>query len=191
MKTHPTLADFLNLSIGPATDGYLRELALVAIQSRHLAHTVGQPNAYQFSLTDTEVLKGKLIEGRYWVVNNGTVNDQKTELTWMQSPLEGRFTFEVAQQAAKNLNAQKGIAGYADWRVPTQDELFTLVVKGNGSAICQEAFPNTPEWFWTSTPKTANTAAAGAAAEAWIISFKSGIFLSINTFNFNHVRLVR
>lgn len=185
MKTPLALVDFLNLSIGSATDAYLRELALVAIQSRHLAHTVEQLSAYQCSLTEAKAPKGKLIEGRYWVADDGTVTDQKTELMWMQSPLEGTFTFDGAQQAAHNLNARKGFAGHTYWRVPTQDELFTLVVKGNGPFICQEAFPDTPEWFWTSTPQTTN------AAEAWIISFKRGIFLSINKFNFNHVRLVR
>ncbi len=185
MKKVLALTDFLNLNIGSATDAYLRELALVAIESRHLAHTVEQLSAYQRGLTEAEAPKGKLIEGRYWVANDGTVTDQQTSLMWMQSALEGRFTFEAACQAAQNLNAQEGFAGRTDWRMPTQDELFTLVVKGNGPFICQEAFPDTHEWFWTSTPQTTN------AAEALIISFRRGIFLSIRKFNFNHVRLVR
>jgi len=181
MKTPLALVDFLNLSIGHATDTYLRELALVAIQSRHLAEMVEQP-----SLTGTtEVPKGKFVEGRYWVADDGTVTDQKTDFMWMQSPLEGIFTFEVAQRTVKNLNTGQGFAGHTDWRLPTQNELFTLIVKGSGPFICQEAFPNTPEWFWTSTPQIANT------AEAWIISFRRGIFVSINKFNFNYVRLVR
>ena len=186
MKQAPALTDFLNLNIGSATDAYLRELALVAIESRHLAHTLEQHRAYQPSLKGTaEVPKGKFVEGRYWVADDGTVTDQKTELMWMQSPLKGTFTFEVAQRVVKNLNNQRGFSGYIDWRMPTQDELFTLVVKGNGPFICQEAFPDTHEWFWTSTPQTTN------AAEALIISFRRGIFLNINKFNFNHVRLVR
>ena len=185
MKKVLALTDFLNLNIGSATDAYLRELALVAIESRHLAHTVEQLSAYQRGLTEAEAPKGKLIEGRYWVANDGTVTDQQTSLMWMQSALEGRFTFEAACQAAQNLNAQEGFAGRTDWRMPTQDELFTLVVKGNGPFICQEAFPDTHEWFWTSTPQTTN------AAEALIISFRRGIFLSIRKFNFNQVRLVR
>ena len=185
MKKVLALTDFLNLNIGSATDAYLRELALVAIESRHLAHTVEQLSAYQRGLTEAEAPKGKLIEGRYWVANDGTVTDQQTSLMWMQSALEGTFTFDGACQAAKHLNAQEGFAGRTDWRMPSQDELFSLVVEGNGPFICQEAFPDTHEWFWTSTPQTTN------AAEALIISFRRGIFLSIRKFNFNHVRLVR
>lgn len=89
MKTVPTLTDFLKQNIDSATDAYLRELALVAIQSRHLAHTVDQLSADQQSLELTnqaqrpllspakaEAPRGKLIEGRYLVANDGTVTDQ-------------------------------------------------------------------------------------------------------------------
>jgi Protein of unknown function (DUF1566) len=187
MKTPLALPDFLNLSIGHATDAYLRELALVAIQSRHLAHTVEQLSAYKSSLTEAEAPKGKLIEGSYLVADDGTVTDQQTGLMWMQSALEGTFTFEAAQQAAKNLNAQKGFAGHTDWRIPNQDELLSLVVGVNCPSICQEAFPDTPEAsFWTSTPHAENSVGA------LIIHFGNGRLYSNNRHcYFNHVRLVR
>ncbi len=180
MKTSFSLIDFLNLSIGPASDTYLRELA---VQSRDLARTVEQLSAFQRNLAEVEALKGKIIEGRYLVTSDGTVTDQKTRLMWMQSPLEGRFTFEVAQQAAKNLNAKNGFAGHADWRVPTQDELFSLVVSDKSPCICQEAFPDTPIWFWTSSTAT--------NAQVWTISFGSGRAMPTGKLNFIHVRLVR
>ena len=187
MKKVLALTDFLNLNIGSATDAYLRELALVAIQSRHLAHTVEQLSAYQRGLTEAEAPKGKLIEGRYWVANDGTVTDRQTQLMWMQSALEGRFTFEAACQAAQNLNAQEGFAGRTDWRMPSQDELFSLVVEANRPSVCQEAFPDTPEAsFWTSTPHAAH------AAGPRIIHFGNGRIYSNNSYSyFNHVRLVR
>ena len=199
MKTLPVLTDFLNLNIGSATDAYLRELALVAIQSRHWADTVEKLSAYQCSLelnhqaqqplplpVEAEAPKGKLIEGRYWVADDGTVTDQQTRLMWMQSALADTFTFANAQWAVQNLNTQKGFAGHTDWRVPSQEELLSLVVEGNHPSICQEAFPDTPEaWFWTSTPHTAN------AGDAWTIYFGYGGVYSSDQYFFNHVRLVR
>ena len=187
MKTSLALPDFLNLSIGHATDAYLRELALVAIQSRHLALTVEQLSAYQSSLTGVEAPKNKLIEGRYLVDDDGTVTDQQTGFMWMQSPLEGTFAFDGACQAAKILNAKNGFSGYTDWRVPSQDELLSVVMEGNSPSICQEAFPDTPEAsFWTSTPHAEN------AADALIIHFGNGRIYSNNRYcYFNHVRLVR
>ena len=105
---------------------------------------------------------------------------------WMQSALEDTFTFEDAQQAAQNLNAQKGFAGHADWRVPSQDELLSLVVEGNHPCICKEAFPDTPEqWFWTSTPHAEN------ASDAWTIYFGYGGVYTSRQYYCNRVRLVR
>ena len=49
MKTTLSLTDFLDLSIESATDIYLRELAMIAIQSRQLAHTVEQLRGYMSS----------------------------------------------------------------------------------------------------------------------------------------------
>jgi hypothetical protein len=179
------LNSFLALHMGEATDVYLRELALVAIQSHHLSHTVEQLSAYQRSLTEAEAPKGKLIEGRYFVANDGTVTDQQTSLMWMQSALDGTFTFDEAQQAAQNLNAKKGFAGHADWRVPNEEELFGLVVAGNCPSICQKAFPCTPEaWFWTSTPHTENV------DEAWLVDFSDGRAYDLNRYYY-YVRLVR
>jgi hypothetical protein len=197
MKTLSTLTDFLNLNIDSATDAYLRELA---IQSSHLADTVKQLSAYQRSLelnnqtqqtlpplTEAEAPKGELIKGRYLVFNDGTVIDQETKLMWMQSPLEGRFLFEAAQQAAKNLNAKNGFAGHTNWRVPSEDELFSLVVRENCPSICQEAFPDTPEAsFWTSTLYAKN------AVDALVIYFGNGCVYGNNRYYyFNHIRLVR
>ena len=180
--------DFLNLSIGHATDAYLRELALVAIQSRHLSQTVVQLSAYQRSLTDAaEAPKGELIEGRYLVASDGTVTDQKTKRMWMQFPLEGMFTFDGAYQAAQNLNAKNGFAGHTDWRVPNQEELLSLVMEDNCPSICQEAFPDTPKAsFWTSTSRADN------ADNTLCIYFGTGCVYSNNRYcYFNHVRLVR
>lgn len=190
MKTPLALTDFLNLSIGSATDAYLRELALIAIQSRQLTHTVEQLSIYQRSLTGAETPKaeapkGKLIEGRYFVANDGTVIDRETQLMWMQSPLEDTFTFDEAYHAAKKLNAGNGFAGHADWRMPSQDELRSLVVKGQSPSICQEAFPDTPAWFWTSTPHAENI------DEAWMVNFSNGGTYDLCRRYLYFIRLVR
>ncbi len=171
MKTSLALPDFLNLSIGSATDAYLRELALVAIQSRNLVHAAEQLNAYQRGLIETEALKGELIEGRYWVAEDGTVTDQQTSLMWMQSPLKGDFNFEQAQKAVKNLSAKGGFAGHHDWRLPSRSELESLVVAGVRPAICQQAFPDTPELdFWTSSSPQNDC----SVSEHYFVDFGSG-----------------
>lgn len=213
MKTLPALTDFLNLNIGSVTDAYLRELAqqnhrtqLRTQQMEILLQAVQAMGQNMATLTDifaskaiaeakeraatavkvVEIANATWVENRYRIRADHTVVDEDTGLMWMHSPLEGTFTFEAACQAAQNLNAQKGFAGYADWRVPSQDELLSLVVEGNYPCICQEAFPETPEaWFWTATPDSAN------AGNAWTIYFGYGGVYTSDRSYFNHVRLVR
>lgn len=191
MKTTLSLTDFLDLSIESATDIYLRELAMIAIQSRQLAHTVEQlrgykHSAYPCSVMEAEEPKNELIESRYFIAEDGTVTDQETKLMWMQSPLEDTFTFQEAQQAAQNLNARKGFSGHTDWRVPSQEELLSLVVETNSPSICQEAFPDTPAgWFWTSTLHAENS------ADAWMVYFSNGCTFDLKCSYHGFVRLVR
>ena len=170
-KATKELNSFLALHVCSATDAYLRELSLVAIQSRHLVQTVEKLSAYQRSLIEADAPKGDLIEGRYWVTDDGTVTDQQTELMWMQSPLQGSFNFEQAQKAVKALNAKGGFAGHHNWRLPSQDELESLVFVGISPAICQEAFPETPEVdFWTSSSSQNNR----FASLQYFVDFGSG-----------------
>ena len=75
MKKSLSLTDFLGLNIESATDVYLRQLATIAIQSRQLAHTVEQLRDYQHSVyscsaIEAEVPKIKIIENRYFMVND-------------------------------------------------------------------------------------------------------------------------
>jgi hypothetical protein len=148
--------------------------------------------------------KGRTI-GKYIDHGNGTVTDTKTGLMWKRCSegLEGvncekgrvkRYTDEALQRFN---NVQ--YAGYTDWRLPTVDELKTLVYcsKGkdkegdcnNGSeapTINQQAFPNTREWaYWYRSPDANNS------GFVWIVHFVSGY----SNFNLGHnsyaVRLVR
>jgi hypothetical protein len=85
--------------------------------------------------------------GRY-VVDQGTVNDTQTRLTWERAPdLIPRVWSQAAPYcSALDLNG-KG------WRLPSVKELMTLVDESRwGPAIDPVAFPGTPsDYFWTSS----------------------------------------
>ncbi len=152
-----------------------------------------------------------IIVNRYRDNGNGTVTDLETKLEWMrcslgQDPIsptcEGTATpykWNDAIEASVNFN----FAGHDDWRVPTVDELKTLIhcssnnpktwndtgEKCKGSydypTIVSEAFPNTPNWFWSSSPD------AFLNSNAWYVFFNYGYTGSYNKGNSNHIRLVR
>ena len=88
----------------------------------------------------------------------------------------------------KELNAS-ALCGYTDWRLPSVDELQSLVnygVPAPAPSIDSTWFPNTAsKWYWTVLPYVGDT------AKAWYVSFYGGGVLYHNRSNGFMVRLVR
>ncbi len=107
------------------------------------------------------------------------------------------YTWDDAMQRFKNVE----YVGHADWRMPTIDELKTLVYcsKGRkdqesgwcneGSArptINQQVFPNTvADWYWS------GSSFADLSVSAWYVYFSNGLSSASNRNNNYAVRLVR
>ncbi len=155
-----------------------------------------------------------LINDRYRDNGGGTVTDIKTNLQWMRCALgqiwkDGSCEGEAAEYPWQQaLDAAKAFsyAGYRDWRVPSREELTSLVYcssgryevrdKGTGERECKgeyskptidtTAFPNTPASdFWSASPL------ASFADYAWYVYFYYGYDGWHNRSSANHVRLVR
>lgn len=86
--------------------------------------------------------------GRYSVTAD-TVRDNITGLTWQRVVNVTTFTQPAAAAHCANLT----LAGFDDWRLPTQPELESIVDDTQYSpAIDRKAFPNTPSYiFWSSS----------------------------------------
>ena len=153
--------------------------------------------------------------GQYIDHGDGTITDTASKLMWKRCSEglsgvnceEGEskgYKYDEAVEKFKNIE----YAGFSDWRLPTVDELKTLVycskgVKDKDSGRCndgseqpminQQAFPNTTMWYWSGSPY------APDSDYAWYVYFGSGssvIFLngisSIGTrYHYLAVRLVR
>ena len=93
------------------------------------------------------------------MIKGDTVYDKKTDLTWQRCSVGQRWvdgTGCVGEIKLFNyVDSQR--QGDATWRVPTFDELATLIDNGRAGrrqpTIDWVAFPNTPALgYWTSTP---------------------------------------
>ena len=96
---------------------------------------------------------------------DGTVKDTRSGLLWMRCALgqswrEGRcafshitYEFYEAEEAAGKLNRQGGFAGHRNWRVPTLDELASIVEQRcEDPALNTRAFPDNPvTGYWSSS----------------------------------------
>ncbi len=94
--------------------------------------------------------------------------DYATRLMWQQKGPENPVNWQEAFTYIAQLNAMR-YAGYSDWRLPTIEELASLLEpeKVQGNLYLASVFGTTPLWCWSadraSNPDT-----------AWYISFNSG-----------------
>ncbi len=118
---------------------------------------------------------------RFEVRRSGTVTDKLTGLTWMRCSLgqvwTGSSCLEQKQWYtwfdwihARESVSQLEYAGYQDWRLPTREELQTLLELGCVEpSINLEAFPTTiPGYYWTETSDQNPN-------YAWRVDFTNGL----------------
>ena len=116
-------------------------------------------------------------DARFTPIGDGSVvQDQETKLQWMRcsigqewtvnrcTGIPSRFTWEQAVALTSTLS------GHTDWRLPTVDELQTLVeYRMFDPAIDPIAFPGTPPAnFWSASE------AAYDVFYAWSVHFANG-----------------
>lgn len=101
--------------------------------------------------------------------DDGIAVDRQSGLMWMrcafgQQWTAGRcehnaetFNWKEAQMEIVRFNEQGGAYGYTDWRLPTIEELQSLVLPGcEEPALDTRVFPDAPVTaYWTSTPDQA------------------------------------
>ena len=125
----------------------------------------------------------KWVDGRYRINGDGTVTDTSTKLMWKQAPEAGKYHWDEAMATfGKNVS----FAGYNDWRMPTIDELKSLIDDSYHPTIRPVAFPNTPATvFWSASPDV------DGGYSAWYVNFYYGYDGWYNKDNAFQVRLVR
>jgi Protein of unknown function (DUF1566) len=126
--------------------------------------------------------------------NGAEVTDSSTGMTWLRCSEGQQFSNDRCVGKATEYNykaalahAKSRVSREAAWRVPSIDELGTLVVKsGRPAAIDTNAFPDTvANRYWSSSPHDTD------ATQAMIVLFKDGHVFKYHRNNKAHVRLVR
>ena len=152
------------------------------------------------------------VTGLVWEVktDDGLLRDQNFTYTWYSQDDNGGFEGDEAGLAASctlaNCNTEayvaavnaQGLCGFFDWRMPTHEELFSLLHLGLKDVVAVDAdyFPNTgalsnqPLWYWTSVP-SADGVNSDDAQNAWALDFDSGVDNFLNKSTAARVRLVR
>jgi len=114
------------------------------------------------------------------------INDHATNLMWQQAENPDQLSWEEAEAYVVRMN-QEEMAGFTDWRLPTVEELLSLVqsAKKDGFYI-DPLFQNQFIGTWTSDIIT------DVFAGAWFVDFIEGKAVDGNrAAGLGHVRLVR
>lgn len=113
---------------------------------------------------------------------NGTITDNTTGLVWQEEADNTGRTWAAAGTYCNNMT----LGGQSDWRLPTKEELITLVdysLSSPGPTINTIYFPDTPAGpYWSSTE---------AYLDAWYVGFDTGNIGYSGKFNDHYVRCVR
>ena len=127
--------------------------------------------------------------------DNGVWIDKRTKLMWSRFCLgqewingkvsgnASKFNFDEANQVVKKLT----LTDFEDWRIPTIDELKTLILSDKAGFDCPNGVlfqPKQDEWgyFWSATCHKAS---------AWLANFSKGTLSNDSKNNYRYVRAVR
>lgn len=99
---------------------------------------------------------------------DGTVTDQMSGRMWQQSGSDRYMDYNVAKSYINNLNEDR-FAGYGDWRLPTTEELASLLEpeRMSGDLSIDPIFDKRQRWCCSSDQ--------WSSGSAWSVNFYAGI----------------
>ncbi len=130
----------------------------------YLSANVVKQLLHEKDLFDSQWNKsGKGIHHEYEVVERDDaklVIDHATNLTWQQTGSTDLLTYADAEKYVSDLNS-KHFAGYNDWRLPTLEEVMSLMEpKKYDKLYIHQAFDHNQIFIWTADKTSASAALA-------------------------------
>lgn len=182
----PVLISLLTLTACATTDTSTTTSNSVAPatkpDSSAIAPKPTQPTETKPTVTKSD--SGKLLANRYIDHGDGTITDKQTNLMWKKCSegasgadcLGGKPVELLWSDAMKQYATSNSFAGYNDWRMPTIEELRTVILCSDGTPLAQalskscgreiypfytshpEAFPHSNIGYWSSSVTDFNPA---------------------------------
>jgi hypothetical protein len=119
-------------------------------------------------------------------INNGdgTVTDVETNLVWQKDPAPERIIWPEAQKYIDQLNAES-FAGHDDWRLPTNEELLTLMLsKENIKRLYLDPVFGSQRSFWSADTR-------GHHVACYVDYYYGGVYRFQENYVTHSVRAVR
>jgi hypothetical protein len=111
-----------------------------------------------------------------YIVNpDGTITDRVTGLIWQKSGSMKRLLWVEAANYVQKMNNQR-FAGYSDWRLPTVEELASLMMRNKKQGLyLSSVFDSRQKKCWSADSFSSDTLSYAARYQsAWIVEFVGG-----------------
>lgn len=122
-------------------------------------------------------------ENRFGSVKDGALVDAATKLAWQQSGSESVMSWDQAGRYILTLNRQKS-GGYENWRLPTVNELLSLLdPPPPGEDFCfQSPLSPVQKWIWSGDTRSKRA--------AWFVDVEMGFVASGDILDRYYVKAV-
>jgi hypothetical protein len=104
---------------------------------------------------------------------NGTITDRATGLMWEGGGSPSSRIFKRSKFYVRKLNEDK-FAGYSDWRLPTVEELASLLKKDDNNGIHIDPLFDTKQKSCWSSDKGPPSVRFGNPPQVWHVNFRKG-----------------
>lgn len=130
------------------------------------------------------------VTGLVWEVktNDGGIHDKDNTYRWGGITRRGNYGTEFYDDwdILVNRSNIENHCGFSDWRVPTRQELISVINHGQyRPAIDNDYFPNTQSFYWSASPYSSSE------SHAWYVNFHGGRSSGYGRDYYWYVRLVR
>lgn len=122
----------------------------------------------------------------------GTVSDNETGLMWAKETLP----LMKWDEAVSHCTDKFRLGGYKSWRLPSIQEMFTIIDYEKCQPASHELFDSKSEFYWTITKAVAmpvphNAWERNVGRHAWVVGFFRGVPSVSHCETRNFVRPVR
>lgn len=138
----------------------------------------------KYGFYDSELNRNGKNRNEFRDNGDGTITDNSTGLMWQRSGSQRQLSYSGAFDYIKSLNEEK-YAGYSDWRMPTIEELASLIRSEeiNNTNIAS-LFDSGQSKCWSSDAAENNQISADETA-VWFVDYKSARIRKADWFNSN------
>ena len=145
-------------------------------------------DALKSGITVPKVVVSKVINARFTDNGDGTITDKQLNVMWIKNPQEiSGFNKSLTFDEAKSACAKLSFAGKSDWRMPTVEELRSIVDYTRHDPVWDtDVFDGKHDnWYWTST------VCSWKKDAAWCVGSNHGGVSNLGKLSRTYVRPVR